>query len=204
MFKKLKKVPILATVLLLVASLVCAWPVGYSSVGAIYTTDGAGSCVKTTEGIFTARHIINGTEELHNFRVVKVWKHTDLMKIELLDDQNLDTAEIAKFIDPDKPIDCVGWIASGRQKVAIRGYIIGKMSKRFALTLSRDGRLQLEGAIMTTAHLIPGTSGGGCFQDGKLIGVNSMSYIIGRDSHLSEGQVFSIMIPMPGVKWLEK
>lgn len=179
------------------------WPVGYDSVGVLYTSDGGGSCVKTTKGVYSAKHILHEGDVRHNFKVLRVYKTLDLMVIRLTDKQKLKAARVAKHIDPDKPIYCIGWFAGGRQKVAVPGHIIGKITERYARSISNKESDFTE-AIMVDLEIIPGMSGGGCFQDGKLIGIVSSSMVLCKYDYRCDGQLFSIMIPIPGVGWKDE
>jgi hypothetical protein len=200
MLKKLKKFVAVAITVLITATTAFAWPVGYNSVGVLYTSEGGGSCVRTTQGVYSAKHIIGKGDVHHNFKVVKVHKTLDLMIIKLTDKQKLRTVQIAKHIDPDKPVYCVGWFAGGRQKVCVPGHIIGRLSERYAQRIDTQGNYRTD-HIMVDLEIVPGMSGGGCFQDGKLIGIISASMVL-CGQHRCDGQLFSIMVPIPGIQWI--
>lgn len=180
--------PFIILAIVLIPAIAWQWPNGWNSIGFVGTVGGFGSCVCTEKGIFSAKHCSNKGYPA-NFEIIKEWKKLDLIKIRLTDNQKLEPALVAKYIDPDKPVYFIGFI-SLHQKVVKYGHIMGRVSKKWD-SKHKDG-------ILVDMTGVPGMSGGGVFQDGKVIGVTSAAMV-----YQERGALFSLMVPLPGVHWKE-
>ena len=186
MFKKI--IPIVLIVLM--PAFVLAWPMGWDSVGVALVNNGHGSYVVTEDGIFSVKHLVEEGSKPVNFKVVKKYRNKDLIKIKVIGtDPYRYPAPVAKYIDPDKPVYFIGFIGYD-QKVVRYGHIMGRVTKLF------DN--ELRDHILIDMVAVPGMSGGGVFQNGKVIGVVSLGMV-----YEDWGGLYSAMVPLPGVKWLD-